>query len=68
VVFDAHNVFPNGEDRVYTSVLFFRDTDVFRQELEAAGFDDIDVRGDWRGGPVVGSSRLLVFRAVAPRE
>lgn len=63
VVFDAHNVFANGEERVYTSVLFFRDADVFRAELDLAGFYDIHVRGDWHGGPVDDSSRLLVFRA-----
>lgn len=63
VVFDAHNVFPDGEDRVYTSVLFFRTTEEFEQELTSAGFTDIDVRGDWHGTPVEDSSRILVFRA-----
>ncbi|GAB3422242.1 class I SAM-dependent methyltransferase [Flindersiella endophytica] len=62
VVFDAHNVFADGEERVYTSTLFFREADVFRHELELAGFADIDVRGDWHGSPVGDSSRLLIFR------
>lgn len=63
VVFDAHNVFPDGEDRVYTSVLFFRTAEQFTRALGSAGFPDIAVAGDWRGGPVVDSSRILVFRA-----
>ncbi|QSB13870.1 class I SAM-dependent methyltransferase [Natronosporangium hydrolyticum] len=63
VVFDAHNVFPDGEDRVYTSVLYFRDEAEFRRELAAAGFADITVAGDWHGGPALDTSRILVFRA-----
>jgi ubiquinone/menaquinone biosynthesis C-methylase UbiE len=63
VVFDAHNVFPDGEDRVYTSILFFRTAEEFVRELESAGFSDIAVRGNWRGAPVEDSSRVLVFRA-----
>lgn len=63
VVFDAHNLFPDGEDRVYTSVLFFRTEEEFRRALEAAGFTDITVGGGWRGAPVADSSRILVFRA-----
>jgi hypothetical protein len=43
--------------------LFFRTAEEFRQELELAGFEDIDVRGDWRGSPVDDGSRLLVVRA-----
>jgi SAM-dependent methyltransferase len=63
VVFDAHNVFPGGEDRVYTSVLYFRTAEEFTQELGAAGFTDITFHGDWHDGPVEDSSRILVFRA-----
>jgi SAM-dependent methyltransferase len=63
VVFDAHNVFPDGQDRVYTSVLFFRTAAEFRRELESAGFTDVTCSGDWHGSPVEESSRLLVFRA-----
>lgn len=63
VVFDAHNVFPDGEDRVYTSILFFRSAEEFQRELEAAGFTDITCTGDWRGPSVEDGSRLLVFRA-----
>jgi SAM-dependent methyltransferase len=64
VVFDAHNVFPDGEDRVYTSILFFRSAEEFQRELEAAGFRDVTWTGDWRGGLVGEGSRILVFRAV----
>jgi len=63
VTFDAHNIFPDGEDRVYTSILFFRTVEEFRQELESAGFMDIAWTGDWRGAPVEDRSRVLVFRA-----
>jgi SAM-dependent methyltransferase len=63
VVFDAHNVFPDGADRVYTSTLFFRSAEELRRELEAAGFTDITCAGDWHGAPVEEESRILVFRA-----
>jgi SAM-dependent methyltransferase len=63
VVFDAHDVFPDGEHRVYTSILFFRSAEEFRRELEVAGFMDIAWTGDWHGAPVQEDSRLFVFRA-----
>jgi SAM-dependent methyltransferase len=63
VVFDAHNVFPDGEDRVYTSVLYFRTAEEFRGELERAGFTEITCGGDWHGSPVQDRSPILVFRA-----
>jgi SAM-dependent methyltransferase len=63
VVFDAHNVFPGGEDRVYTNVLFFRTVEEFRRELGSAGFTDTTVSGNWHGAPVGDSSPILVFRA-----
>jgi SAM-dependent methyltransferase len=63
VVFDAHNVFPDGKDRVYSSVLFFRTAEEFRRELDAAGFTDIGLAGDWLGGPASDGSRFFVFRA-----
>lgn len=62
-VFDAHIVFPDGEDRVYTSILFFRAAEEFQRELEAAGFTDITCAGDWPGSPAGDGSRLLVLRA-----
>jgi SAM-dependent methyltransferase len=63
VVFDAHNVFSDGEDRVYTSVLFFRAEEEFRRQLDLAGFTAVTCAGDWNGAPVEERSPLLIFRA-----
>jgi len=63
VVFDAHNVFPDGEDRVYTSILFFRSVGEFQRELETAGFTDITCTGGWYRSSADDESPLLVFRA-----
>jgi SAM-dependent methyltransferase len=63
VALDAHNVFPDGEDRVYSSFLFFRTVEEFQRELDLAGFKDITCAGDWRGTPIEESSPLFVFRA-----
>jgi SAM-dependent methyltransferase len=63
VVFDAHNVFPDGEDRVYTSILFFHSVEEFQRELDLAGFTGITWTGDWHGAPVDDRSRIFVFRA-----
>lgn len=63
VVFEAHNVFPDGSDRVYSNVLYFRGADEFQQELEAAGFANVTCTGDWQGASVGDWSRLLVFGA-----
>ena len=66
VTFDAHNVLPTGEDRVYTSVLHFRDAGAYQSALNGAGFEEIEVDGGWRGDPVTTNSSLLVFRAQRP--
>lgn len=63
VVFDAHNVFPDGQDRVYTSVLFFRTAVEFERALGLAGFIDIGWTGDWHDAPVDDTSRFFVLRA-----
>ena len=63
VVFEAHNVFPDGQDRVYTSVLFFRVAEQFQHELELTGFTDVTWAGDWSGSPVRAGSRILLARA-----
>lgn len=65
VVFDAHNVFPDGRDRVYTSTLYFRAPDELRKALEHSGFADVDIAGTWTGGPVTASLPSLIVRAVA---
>lgn len=63
VTFDAHNVFHDGREAVYTSVLYFRTAEDITADLERAGFGDIDVRGGWHDEPVTADSRVLVFRA-----
>lgn len=63
VVFDAHNVFPDGGDRIYTSVLFFRPAEEFERELGLAGFTDVTCAGDWQGTPSGDGSPFFVFRA-----
>jgi SAM-dependent methyltransferase len=63
VVFDAHNVFKDGRDAVYTSVLYFRTAEEITTDLEHAGFSDVDVRGGWHHEPPADDSRVLVFRA-----
>lgn len=63
VVFDAHNVFQDGRDAVYASVLYFRAADEITTDLERAGFSDIRVRGGWRNEPVTNHSTVLVFQA-----
>jgi SAM-dependent methyltransferase len=63
VVFDAHNVFPDGEDRVYTSTLYFRTAEEFARALDKAGFTDVAVYGSWQEGPVEDSSSFYLFRA-----
>lgn len=64
VVFDAHNIINGGPDRVLTSVLYFRTADEFTHHLEASGFSQIEVAGDWDRGPVTDMSPLLIVRAV----
>ncbi|HVX44769.1 MAG TPA: methyltransferase domain-containing protein [Mycobacteriales bacterium] len=64
VVFDAHNVFDDGRDAIYTSVLYFRTAEETTAALRAAGFASIDIRGGWHGEPVTDASLELVVRAV----
>lgn len=63
VVFDAHNVFQDGREAVYTTVLYFRSADDITADLQRAGFGDIVVRGGWHNEPVSAASHVLVFRA-----
>ncbi|TDW14289.1 class I SAM-dependent methyltransferase [Kribbella kalugense] len=62
VIFDAHNVFPDGHDAVYRNTLYFRSAEEITADLDAAGFADVTVDGGWHGEPA--GSRLMVFRAV----
>jgi SAM-dependent methyltransferase len=63
VVFDAHNLLPDEEDRIYTSVLYFRTAEELHDHLETAGFHHVTVTGNWDGEPVDDNSRILLFRA-----
>lgn len=63
VVFDAHNVFPDGHDRIYRNVLYFRSAEEITADLRAAGFTDVVIDGGWHGEPLAGKAPLLVVRA-----
>jgi SAM-dependent methyltransferase len=63
VVFDAYNIFDDGHEAVYTTVLYFRTAAEITADLQGAGFGGVDVRAGWHGEPVTENSRLLVFRA-----
>ncbi|MPV37447.1 class I SAM-dependent methyltransferase [Georgenia subflava] len=63
VTFDAHNVLLDGEDRIYTSTLYFRRAEAFRTALQDAGFGQVDVAGGWNGEDITPTSRVLVFHA-----
>lgn len=67
VAFDAHNVFEDGSDAVYTTVLHFRTAEEIRVDLENAGFGEIEVYGGWHQEPVSDESRLFVFRVTSTR-
>ncbi|MBB6570697.1 class I SAM-dependent methyltransferase [Kribbella sandramycini] len=62
VVFDAHNVFPSGEDRVFRNTLYFRSYPLVSAALRDAG---LDVRADrnWSGETFTEDARLMVVRA-----
>ncbi len=63
VVFDAHNVFQDGREAVYTTVLYFRTAEEITIDLERAGFSNVDVCGGWHHEPLADDSRVLVFWA-----
>lgn len=63
VVFDAHNLFQDDRDAVYTTVLYFRTMQEITENLRGAGFGKIEVNGGWHGEPVTDESRVLHFRA-----
>ena len=63
VTFDAYNVFEDGRQEVYTSVLYFRDAAELTAELAASGFGEIDLRGGWHDEPLTAESRLIVVEA-----
>ncbi len=64
VRFAGHNVFTaTGEVVVANSELRFRSRAELADSLTAAGFVVEQVYGDWQRGPLVGTSRVMVFVA-----
>ncbi|MFI5697952.1 class I SAM-dependent methyltransferase [Kribbella sp. NPDC051586] len=63
VVFDAHNVFPDGHDAVYRNTLYFRSPEAITTDLSQAGFTNITVHAGWQQETLSADARLLVFRA-----
>ncbi len=64
VRFEGHNVFiATGEVVVASSELRFRSLAEVADSLAASGFTVEHVYGDWSCGPVVSTSRLMVFIA-----
>lgn len=63
VTFEAHNVLPSGEHRVYTNILYFRDVDAFQTALRGAGFQEVEVFGGWRGEEVSQRAGVHVYQS-----
>ena len=64
VHFEGHNIFAaTGEVMVVSSELRFRTLAELTDSLIYAGFCVEQVYGDWHRGPVVGTSRIMVFIA-----
>lgn len=63
VAFDAHNVIDGGQDRVHSSVLYFRSPEELAAALSRTGFSDIEIAGGWRGEPLTNESASLVVSA-----
>lgn len=60
----GHNVFTEtGEDLVVGSELRFRSQAELTASLAAAGFGVEHIYGDWLGGPLTPTSRIMVFVA-----
>ena len=64
VCFEGHNVFTaTGEVVIASSELRFRGLAELTDSLIDAGFTVEQVYGDWERGPLVGTSRVMVFVA-----
>ena len=64
VRFVGHNVFDDtGEVLVVESELRFRSRAELTDSLTAAGFAVAEVYGDWQRGPLIDTSRVMVFVA-----
>ncbi len=66
VTFEGHNVFlSTGEVVVVRSELRFRSLEELTRTLTGSGFTVEHVYGDWNKGPLLSTSRVMIF--VAPR-
>ena len=63
VTFDGHTVLEDGVDRVSTSTLRFRSRSEVEDSLAAAGFDVVELVGDWDRSPVGPQTSELVVVA-----
>ena len=64
VRFEGHNVFAaTGEVLVASSELRFRSLAELTGSLNASGFRVEQVYGDWKRGPLISTSRVMVFIA-----
>lgn len=63
VTFDAYNVFEDGRQEVYTTVLYFRTAEELAAALSGSGFGEIELRGGWHDEPLTSESRLIVVKA-----
>lgn len=63
VTFDGHTVLDDGVDRVSTSTLRFRSRAEVEVSLDAAGFDVVELVGDWDRSPVGPQTSELVVVA-----
>lgn len=63
VTFDGHTVLDDGVDRVSSSTLRFRSRDEVERSLDSAGFDVVDVYGDWDRSPVGPQTSELIVVA-----
>ncbi len=69
VRFEGHNVFRStGEVLVVRSELRFRSLEELTRSLTDAGFTLEHVYGDWKKGPLLSSSRVMVFVARRDEE
>ncbi|MEV6281208.1 class I SAM-dependent methyltransferase [Kribbella sp. NPDC051770] len=63
VTFDAYNVFEDGREKVFTTVLYFRTAAELVADLAASGFEGIELRGGWHDERLAEESRLIVVKA-----
>jgi len=64
VSFEGHNIFlSTGEVVVAKSELRFRSLEELTDTLTDAGFTVEHVYGDWKKGPLLSTSRVMIFVA-----